>query len=204
MLIDLSARSLVFNSVAAAVLCFSAANANANFWNLRDWDFQSGRMNWSDLADFPQQDLNFSSSQALGNNGGSSWATIRLNNQDLTLTESGDTVLNLRSLIIDGGTLTLEATAGTAITINVRKKFSLDNAAKIVLTGGPEVDDVTFNILGRGTAYIGESSSLTGIINALHRTVKIIDQSSVIGAVNAKHLILASGSMIVPPPVTSD
>lgn len=134
-----------------------------------------------------------------------SLTTIRLNNQDLTLTESGDTVLNLRSLIIDGGTLTLEATAGTAITINVRKKFSLSDAAKIVLTGGLEVDDVTFNILGHGSPVtIDARSSVTGIINALERGVRITHRSTVFGVVNAEHVKLATGGTIVPPPVISD
>jgi hypothetical protein len=203
--IDLSARSLVFNSVTAAVLLFGAANANANFWNLRDPDFQSGRTNWSDLTDFPQQGFNFSTSPALDSNGGSSWTKLKLNNQDLTLTESGDTVLNLRSLVINGGTLTLEATAGTAIIINVKKKFSLNNAASIVLTGGVQATDIVFNVLGQGRPVtISGESSMTGTIDALGRRVQITNNSTVFGVVNAQYVTLAAGGSIVPPPVVSN
>ena len=187
----------------AALFLASSVSTKANFWSLRDPDFQPGRMNWSDLTYFPQRDLSFSTSQALGNGGGSSWTTIRLNNQDLTLTESGDTVLNLRSLVIDGGTLTLEATAGTAITINVRNQFSLTDAARIVLAGGLQCSDVTFNILGRGRSVkIREQSMLSGTINALHRTVRVSEQSLVVGWVHAKRIRLLSGGMIIPPVVS--
>jgi hypothetical protein len=189
----------------AGLFLVGSASAKANFWNLRNPEFESGRMNWSDLADFPQQDLNFSTSQALNSGGGSSWATLKLNNQDLTLTESGDTVLNLRSLVINGGTLTLEGTAGTAIIINVKKNFSLDNGASIVLSGGLQATDIVFNVLGRGRPVtISAWSSATGTINALQRGVQITDGSSVVGVVNAKRVRLASGGTIVPPPVVSD
>lgn len=53
----------------AALFLAGSVSTKANFWNLRDPGFQPGRVNWSDLADFPQQDLSVSTSQALGGGG---------------------------------------------------------------------------------------------------------------------------------------
>jgi hypothetical protein len=192
------------SATAVALFLAGPASAKATFWSLPDPGFQSQRTTSSDLADFPQQGWNFSTSQAFSNYGGVPWARLKLDNQDMTLTGSGDTILNLRSLVLNGGTLTLEGTAGTAFVINVRKKFSLDNGASIVLSGGLQATDIVFNVLGHGRPVtIDAWSSVIGTINASQRGVQITDQSSVIGAVNAKRVILASGGSIIPPPVVS-
>jgi hypothetical protein len=129
---------------------------------------------------------------------------IRLRDQSLTLTFSQNTVLNLTNFVLIHGTLTLEGTTGTMITINVRNRFSLLHSSKVVLSGGLQPSDVIFNILGRGReVVIRRRSSLTGTLQAPHRTVRMQNHSIVFGYVMAKRIILRGGSKIIPPPIVS-
>ncbi len=130
--------------------------------------------------------------------------TIRLDHRNLTLTIWGNSPLNLTSLIIRHGTLTLQGTAGTAFIINIRNQFSLSHSAKIVLSGGLTPEDVVFNVLGSGCdVVIRGQSELTGTLQAVYRTVRIRGDSVVIGDVIARKIKLSRGGNIVDPPVVS-
>jgi hypothetical protein len=186
----------------AGLFLVGSANAKANFWNLRDTNLQLEPPPWSDWGDLTQANFGFSPPLPPGNEG--SWDKLKLINENVTLTVSSDATLDLRGLVLNDATLTLEATAGTAITINVTNRFSLLNTSNIVLSGGLRATDVVFNVIGPGgAARIQGNSSLTGTINALDRTVRISAQSVVTGTVNAENVILASDGTIVPPPIVS-
>jgi len=201
MCFDLFARK--WPSLATAAVLFIADGAKADLLDQRGPDVLSLEAAKSDLADFAPQPLSLANTVAPSN--GANWfPSIALRHQDLTLTASGNTVFDLRNLVINGGTLTLEATAGTEITINVENRFSLLNSAKIVLSGGLEAADVTFNIIGRGSAAkIRWDSMLTGSINAFKRTVRVSEDSLVTGWVYAKRTRLLTGGRIIPPNVVS-
>jgi hypothetical protein len=194
-----------FSLVVAAALLLGSAKAKANPWQWRDPDYALPRADlefpWtptSDIADFAQT-TSFFALQAPSHNQ-SGWLTINLNRQNLTLSASQDTVFNLSNLILTGGTLTLEATAGTAITINVQNQFSLSSAARIVLAGGLQATDVTFNILGDGSpVLVRRQSMVCGTVNALDRTVQIFANATVVGFVNAERLLVVSGGQIISP-----
>jgi hypothetical protein len=129
---------------------------------------------------------------------------INWRNEDVTLTGSGVTVLNLQNFILKGGTLTLDGTAATSFIINVRKQFSLSNGAKVVLAGGIQASSVVFNVFGKhGPVVVGDGSLLTGQVVALHRAVRVSDFSTIVGWVTAKKTKLVRGGKIIPPPVVS-
>jgi hypothetical protein len=129
---------------------------------------------------------------------------IHLRDQDLTLTFSQNTVLNLTNFVLIHGTLTLEGTTGTMITINVQNTFSLLRSSKIILSGGLQPSDVVFNIIGQGRdVVIRGRSNLTGTLQALRRTVILQNHSIVFGYVNARRIILKGHSQIIPPPIVS-
>ena len=130
--------------------------------------------------------------------------TIRLDHRNLTLTIWGNSPLNLTSLIIRHGTLTLQGTAGTAFIINIRNQFSLSHSAKIVLSGGLTPEDVVFNVLGSGSdVVIRGQSDLTGTLEAIYRTVRITRHSVVTGDVIAREIKLRRGGHIIDLPVVS-
>jgi len=130
--------------------------------------------------------------------------TIRLDHGNLTLTVWGNSPLNLTSLIIRHGTLTLQGTAGTAFIINIRNQFSLSHSAKIVLSGGLTPEDVVFNVLGSGSdIVIRGQSDLTGTLEAIYRTVRITRHSVVTGDVIAREIKLRRGGHIIDLPVVS-
>jgi hypothetical protein len=130
--------------------------------------------------------------------------TLRLKNHDLIITCSGQTTLSFWNFIIKGGTLTLQGAVGTNFTINVRNDFRLSDSAKIVLSGGLQPSDVSFNIIGQGwPVVIRQQSSLSGSIQAFQRTALIIGNSDVIGNVTASKVELSGGGNITPPPVVS-
>jgi choice-of-anchor A domain-containing protein len=130
--------------------------------------------------------------------------TIRLKNRNLSITGSGQTTLNLRNLVLRGGTLTLRGTAETTFIINVRNQFSLLNSAKIVLTGGVDPSDVLFNIIGTGQPVtIGQRSSVAGSIVSIQRMVGLASKSEVVGEVIAKKIHISGGSQIIHLPVAS-
>jgi hypothetical protein len=129
---------------------------------------------------------------------------IHLRDQSVTFTFSQNTVLNLTNFVLIGGTLTLQGTTGTMVTINVQNRFSLLQSSKIILSGGLQPSDVVFNILGRQPdVIIRGGSSLTGTIQAPHRTVMIRNHSTVFGFVTAKRILLKGSSDVTPPPVVS-
>ena len=130
--------------------------------------------------------------------------TIKLDHRNLTLTVWGNSALSLTNLIIKHGTLTLQGTAGTAFIINIRNQFSLSHSAKIVLSGGLTPEDVVFNVLGSGSdVRIRGQSDLTGILQAIYRTVRITSYSVVTGDVMARKIKLSWGGKILDPPEVS-
>lgn len=191
------------HSLAAIALLMGSIGAKANLWQQwRGRDFTSIESRPSDIADFARR-LSFTLPEASPDQKGL-LPEIHLRDENLTLTASEDSVFDFRNLRLVGGTLTLEATAGTSITINVSNRFSLANGAEIVLSGGLQPTDVTFNVIGGGpTVRIRRGSTLTGVLNAGARTVRIGSDSIVNGVVNAEHIVLASGGDIVLPPVVS-
>jgi hypothetical protein len=117
----------------------------------------------------------------------------------------GQTVtLSLKNFLMSGtSTFTLQGTATTTFVINVSKQFRLSGSSQIVLSSGVLWDHVLFNIRGKGTADIGGQSTLRGVVNAPQRTVRVTDQGTVYGEVNAKKIVLRDDGKIVRPPVVS-
>jgi hypothetical protein len=110
--------------------------------------------------------------------------------------------MKLEDFVLSGGTLTLEGTAETKLTINVRGSFSLADSGKIVLAGGLQPANVVFHIIGRGqNISLCQQSTLAGIIKAPQRWVWIRGKSTVIGQVDAKWIKLSGDGSIIPPPV---
>ena len=114
-------------------------------------------------------------------------------------------MLSLKSFLMSGSaTFTLQGTATTSFVINVNKQFSLSGMAKIMLSGDVQWNNVVFNVRGQGSVVtLSGHSSLTGILNANDRTVKMSGQAIVYGKVNAKKLRLLESSQIIEPPVVS-
>lgn len=119
--------------------------------------------------------------------------------QSMTLVASGTcTVLRLTDFVLTGGVFTLQGTAGQAFIINVSNNFSLKGGASVVLSGGLQPADVLFNIRGRGNVVnFDQASSLTGIILATQRMVKLKNYSIITGEVIANSLNIGSHSQII-------
>jgi hypothetical protein len=134
--------------------------------------------------------------------------TVNLSrHQNITVSGApGQTVvLSLKDFIMTGmSTFTLQGTATTMFVINVNQQFSLSGSARIVLAGGVVWNHVVFNVRGKGSdVRLTDRSSLTGILNAPKRTVKMNEQAIVYGQVNAKKVLLNEDSQIIPQPVVS-
>jgi hypothetical protein len=135
--------------------------------------------------------------------------TVNLSdNQSLLVAGApGETVtLSLKNFLMSGSsTFTLQGTATTSFVINVSKRFSLSDEARIILAGDVQWNNVTFNVHGSGTTVkISGSSTLTGVLNAAGRTVKLTDQALVTGRVNPKHLFLLDSSRLVQPVISPE
>jgi choice-of-anchor A domain-containing protein len=133
---------------------------------------------------------------------------IKLSGSDsLTLTGApGETVvLSLRSFAMSGdSTLNLTGAANTTFVINVKNGFSLMNAARIVLSGGLDWNDVVFNVRHSGAEIqISGTADLEGILLAARRTVRLRDSALVRGEVIADALLMRGVSQILHPPVVS-
>ncbi|MEY2544539.1 MAG: type secretion system secreted protein VgrG [Verrucomicrobiota bacterium] len=134
--------------------------------------------------------------------------TVNLSrHQNITVSGApGQTVvLSLKDFIMTGmSTFTLQGTATTMFVINVNQQFSLSGSARIVLAGGVVWNHVVFNVRGTGSdVRLTDHSSLTGILNAPKRTVRMNEQAIVYGQVNAKKVLLGEDSQIIPQPVVS-
>jgi hypothetical protein len=160
----------------------------------------------SDRADFFANifDSGERFSDEVADTGQAPFQTLSLKNQNMTLSGSGNMVLNLQDFVLAGGILTLQGTAETKFTFNVLDAFSLVHSAKIVLSGGLLATNVVFNVIGRGNAVsLRQQSTLTGMIMAPKRQVSLRGDSTVIGQVTAKRINLSGGSIITPPPIVS-
>ncbi len=126
---------------------------------------------------------------------------------NLTLSGApGETVvLNLRMFRLrDSSTLTLQGSANTTYVFNVNRGFSLQDASRIVLSGGLDWNDVLFNIRGRGnTVTLSGTASFQGILLANRRTVDLRNAAIIRGEVIADALAMQGTSQIVHPPVVS-
>lgn len=166
----------------------------------RIWDDNDGFDMRSDVVDSGWSNQQAAISKLISPTTPSPLTTINWTNQDVTITGSGATILNLRNFILNGSTLTLEGTAATSFIINVSNQFSLSNGAKVVLAGGIQLLNVTFNVPGKnGPVVVDDESLLTGVLVAQKRTVQVSDYSTIIGHVTAKKIKLVLGSIVVSP-----
>lgn len=118
----------------------------------------------------------------------------------------GETVvLNLRLFrMVGSSTLTLQGSANTTYVINVNRGFSLTDAARIVLSGGLDWNDVLFNVRGRGTSVtLAGNSSFQGILLAARRTVELRDAAIISGQAIADNLLMQGTTQITRPAVVS-
>jgi choice-of-anchor A domain-containing protein len=123
--------------------------------------------------------------------------------KSMTITGSGCVVLRLTDFTLNNNdTLTLQATApNTAFIINVKNQFSLNDNAKIVLSGGLTWDSVLFNVRGTGPEVtLQKKSKLMGILMANQRNVTIKDNAYVGGEVIANHIDLNNNGIINASP----
>ena len=119
----------------------------------------------------------------------------------------GETVtLDLSNFILRGhDTFTLQGSSITNFIINVSGRFSLSNKAAIVLSGEVQWNNVSFNVIGQGSAVsISNRAILRGTLTAAQRTVRINNQAVVYGTVVAGNLRLSGAAHIVLPPVVSN
>src|SRR4029077_7098972 len=104
---------------------------------------------------------------------------------------------------------TLEGTATTTFVVNVTKRFSLTDNARIVLAGGVQWSNVLFNIRGRnGAVSLSGSSSFAGILMANLRTIRLADQAGVAGDLIGnkgvfQRLSFQGGATVGPPSLVS-
>jgi choice-of-anchor A domain-containing protein len=127
------------------------------------------------------------------------------NNLTLSGAPGQTVVLNLRMLRMTGNsTLTLQGSANTTFVINVNRGFSLINAARIVLSGGLDWNDVLFNVRGTGTTVnLSGNSNFQGILLASRRSVQIRDGAILRGEVIADNLQMQGTAQVNHPAVVS-
>jgi len=101
--------------------------------------------------------------------------TISNPSQNITITGGvGTNVLNITSLNISNGTVTLNAPHGGSFIMNVSGGFALSGTSKIVLAGGVNPSDVLYNIVGSGgSVSMSGGASVTGILLAPQRGVSL-------------------------------
>lgn len=138
----------------------------------------------------------------------SSFTTINLRgHQNTTISGApGETVvLSLKNFLLRGNaTFTLQGTTTTAFIINIKKGFSLSDAAKIVLSGGVTWNNVLFNVRGSGsTVTLTDQSSFQGILMANERTVEVRRRATVMGELIANKIRLMGGAQVIRPPIVS-
>jgi choice-of-anchor A domain-containing protein len=114
-------------------------------------------------------------------------------------------VLNLSLFrMVENSTLTLQGSANTTYVINVNRGFSLTDAARIVLSGGLDWNDVLFNVRGRGTSVtLAGNSSFQGILLATRRTVQVRDAAIIRGEIVADNLWMQGTAQVNHPAVVS-
>lgn len=134
-----------------------------------------------------------------------SLTTLNLRNQNYIYQLTSDcTVLRLSDFLINGSTFTLMGTASQAIIINVTRRFALSGGAQIVLAGGLQWDSVLFNIVGTGNVVsLDQGSSLTGIVLATKRSVRMKNGSTVDGEVIGNTIQIGLLSKVRHPEVQS-
>ena len=169
---------------------------------------QPGNLNWDVTADSIADNDKFDAfqnfNQIVTDSMPVSVTNVKLSdNESLLITGApGETVtLSLKNFLMSGSsTFTLEGAATTSFVVNVKKKFSLSDEARIVLAGAVEWNNVTFNVMGKGSvAKMSGSSSFTGVLNADARTVKLTDQARVDGQVIARKLLVLDSAQVVSP-----
>ena len=148
-------------------------------------------------------DAHSASNSAFALSASTGYPTTINTNSSLTLndtTASHTVVLQLSDFILSGtGALTLQGTAATTYIINVTNKFSLSGSSVVQLSGGLTADNVLFNVRGTGDVTMSSSSTLTGIILATDRTMKMSGSATVYGQVIANKVSLAGVSSVRRP-----
>jgi hypothetical protein len=104
--------------------------------------------------------------------------------QNITITGgTGINVLNITSLSISNGTLTLNAPHGGSFIMNVSGSFALSGASRIVLAGGITPLDVLYNFVGSGgSVSMSGGASVPGILLAPQRAISL-SSSTVTGEI---------------------
>jgi hypothetical protein len=126
-------------------------------------------------------------------------SSIDLNGQNLSLSGSGNVVLNLKDFDLTNAKLTLSGDANTTFVFNITKDFNL-NKGSVLLTGGLTAANVLFNVANSvSTVILKNSSLLTGTILASKSKVTI-DSSKVIGKVIGKQVIISGKAPAVVSP----
>jgi autotransporter-associated beta strand protein len=200
-------RIVIFMTGAICAVAFSASGA------VNEGSSQLSSLDRESITDSIPSEDNFEVFQRFDRIMNTS-TSVNLTNVNLSDNQSllvagapGETVtLSLKNFLMSGSsTFTLQGTATTSFVINVSKRFSLSDEARIILAGDVQWNKVTFNVHGSGTTVkISGSSTLTGVLNAAGRTVKLTDQALVTGRVNAKKLFLLDSSRLVQPVISPE
>ena len=101
--------------------------------------------------------------------------TISNPSQNITITGgTGSNVLNITSLSISNGTVTLNAPHGGSFIMNVSRSFTLSGTSRIVLAGGITASDVLYNFVGSGgSVSMSGGASVAGILLAPRRGISL-------------------------------
>jgi len=125
----------------------------------------------------------------------------------------GNNVLHLTDLTVKSGNLTINGGPNDYFVFNVSGKFSVDDSANILLTGGIGPANVLFNVTGTGQDVSiagGTGSQVSGILMALSRNIILHDNTftgEIIGAFGdadtSRKVSITSGFQLnVPEPST--
>src|SRR3569833_238306 len=127
---------------------------------------------------------------------------------NVTLTgHSGMNVVNLSSINLTNGVLTLSAHSDGVFVVNVAGGFTINSACYIALSGGLTPFNVLINVIGSGSVVtINGSTKVTenGIILAPYRSISYHDQTIDGALIGAQVTITAGGHEVdnATPPST--
>ena len=136
-------------------------------------------------------------------------AAFLLNNVPGGITDNGHSgtyVLNLNDLILSGAgaIFTITGTTSTNYVINVNRYLGLSSGAQIALSGGLTPRNVLFNVKSTSTNDVGfgGGASLSGILLAPNRNVKLTGAATIVGEVIGKSVSLSGSSRVINPVIS--
>jgi len=137
--------------------------------------------------------------QSLANFAAGEAATTSISNQTITALAGadGNTVVNLNSLSLFGGSLTINGSANSWFIINIASSLSLVGSS-INLVGGVTADQVLFNVEGTGNAVTISGGTYGGTILAMNSGVSFsggVLTGQILGGTNSQ--VLLSGTVTV-------